>query len=353
MHAAAVARVLQDTGEVVLEGVGGSEMAAAGVRLLERTERLSAVGLLESARALPAHLGLLRRLSRRFAETPCDLAILVDYPGFHLRVADAAAAHRVPVLYYIPPQVWAWGEWRLRALRSRVRAAAVILPFEESYFNGRGVRATFVGHPLLDRPAPPSRDAARRAVGIEPGAPVLGLFPGSRAVEIVRMWPGMWEAARLLQADIPELRVVVAAMPKHSYPGADEFTRWTSGASTVMAAADAGICKSGTTTLEAALAGMPMIVTYRLNPVTAALARRMVRISKIGLINLVAGRALAPEYLQGAATPRELARAVRPLLDPEGAPARAQRSSFAAVRDALGSPGAASRVAELASELAA
>ncbi len=351
-HAAGVVAHLAAAGAQV-EGVGGPRMAAAGARLVTGIDRLAAVGLAESLHTLPAHLRLLRDLRRRLDEGRYDAAVLVDYPGFHLRVAAAARRAGVPVLYYIAPQLWAWGAWRLPALRSRVRHLAVILPFEEPFFSARRIPATFVGHPLLDRPPPPERTWARRLVGAPRQTPLLALFPGSRASEIGRLWPVFRAAARQLRHAIPELSVAVSAIPGQRHDGVDEFIRWEGDSSVLLAAADAGLCKSGTTTLEAALAGMPLVVAYRMHPLTFQLARWAVGVRHVSLVNLLVESDVTPELLQGAATPDALARAVLPLLDRDGPQARAQRAAFAAIRTALGSPGAAERVARLARELAA
>ncbi len=353
-HAADVACALRAARPTIdLEGVGGPRMDAAGVRLLDRIERLSAMGLAEAARSLPAHVRLLRRLKQRFTTGHYDLAVLVDYPGFHLRVARVARKAGVPVLYYIAPQLWAWGEWRLPALRAAVSEMAVILPFEQVYFQERGVAASFVGHPLLDRRALPGRTEARSALGVGNRHPVLALFPGSRPSEITRIWPVFREAACWVRHMVPDLHIVVAATPGFTYGSTDEFVTWWGGAETVFAAADVGLCKSGTTTLEAALAGMPMVIGYRLHALTYAVARRAVRVPHVGLVNLIAGRTVVPEYLQRDATPDNLGRALLPLLERDGAAARVQRTELAAVCAALGEPGAARRVADVAARLVA
>jgi lipid-A-disaccharide synthase len=336
---------------VRLEGMGGPRMAAAGVRLLHDAGRLAAQGLVESAHSLPAHIRLLRDVGHRFHRQAYDLAVFVDYPGFHLAAARAARAAGVPVLHYVAPQLWAWGAWRAARLRHRVDRLAVILPFEEPFFRRRGIDARFVGHPLLDEP-PPGRREARAALGLEPDARVLALFPGSRAGEVKRLWPVFRDAARLAREEDPGLVIALAAVPDAEYAAAPpELVRSRSGA-LLAAAADGGLCKAGTASLEAALAGLPHVVAYRAHPVTWAAARRLVRVPWVSLVNLVAGSGVVPELLQGAATPAALAEAVRPLLV-EPTAREAQRRSFHEVRAALGTPGAAARVARLALELVA
>jgi lipid-A-disaccharide synthase len=351
-HAAAVVRALlaQRPG-LTIEGMGGPDLAAAGSRLEQRMEQLSVIGFAEVLTKIPRHLRYLSHIEKRFAARRYELAVLVDYPGFHLRVARAAARHGVPVVYYIAPQLWAWGEHRIRMLRDAVTSLAVILPFEEAFFRERGIHTTFVGHPLLDRPAPPNRYAARNTCGIPATSTVLGLFPGHRHSEVRRMWPVFRRAALIARQAIPDLEVVVAGVGGRKYPGADEFRVLERDAASVMAAADAALVKSGTTTLEAALSYTPMTVAYRMHPFSHAIARRVIRCRHISLVNLVLERTVVPELVQRDASPRALAVSVLKLLEPNSAEARLQREGFDELRSRLGQPGAAARVARLIAEL--
>ncbi|HXM37147.1 MAG TPA: lipid-A-disaccharide synthase [Gemmatimonadales bacterium] len=350
-HAAAVATALQRRlPGVELEALGGPLLERAGARVLDRMEDFSVVGFVEAIAKIPAHYRLLGRVKKAFQARRYDLVILVDYPGYHLRAAAAAAAAGIPVLYYIAPQMWAWGSWRVRRLAS-VRRLAVILPFEEAFFRERGVAATFVGHPLKDRPPPPGRAEARRLLGLDPARPTLGLFPGSRAQEVTRHWAVFRAAAARVATARPDVQIVAAGAPGASYPEPGAIMVHAGDPLPVFAAADAGICKSGTTTLEAAMADLPMVITYRVHPVSSFIAFRVLRVPWVGLVNLVAGYEVAPELLQGRATPAALAAAVLPLLDP-GAPAtRRQREGLRLVRERLGAPGAADRVADIAAGL--
>ena len=328
-------------------GMGGSRMAAAGATISTRMESLSTIGFTSVIRAIPPHMRVLSQMRRDLRDGVFALALVTDYPGFHLRLTRQAVLSGVPVLYYVAPQLWAWGGWRIERLRRSVTHLAVILPFEESFFRKRGVPTTFVGHPLLDRERPDPHDA-RLSLGLNQSKPVLGLFPGSRRTEVRRMWPVLRKAAGMVRQTIPELEVVVAALPNLEYPGGEIFRLHWSDSAAVMAASDAALCKSGTNTLEAALADTPVVISYQTDTLSYAIAKGLIRCPHVGLVNLVAEREVAPEYIQGSATPEALARAVLPLLDRYGSAAQRQRDGFACVRARLGSAGAAERVAELA-----
>ena len=350
-HAAAVAAALRRRlPGVELEALGGPLLERAGVRVLDRMEAFSVVGFVEALAKIPAHYRLLGRIKQSFAARRYDLVILVDYPGYHLRAAAAAARAGIPVLYYIAPQMWAWGPKRVRKL-APVNQLAVILPFEEKFFRDRGVAATFVGHPLKDRPAPPARGDARRLLGLDPGRPTLGLFPGSRKQEVKRHWPIFRAAAARVAAARPGLQIVAAGTRDAEYPDPGEIKVHLGDPLLVFAAADAGICKSGTTTLEAAIADVPMVITYRVHPISSYIAFRLLQVPWVGLVNLVAGYEVAPEFLQRRATAAALADGVLPLLDGANPVTRRQREGLQLVRHRLGAPGAADRVAELAAAL--
>jgi lipid-A-disaccharide synthase len=355
LHASAVARELVARGAPFrLRGVGGDLMHSAGVNIDEHIRGLAVLGLVEVLRHLPKHWGMLRDVRERLRSGDVALVILIDYPGFNMRVAEAAAESGVPVLYYIVPQVWAWGAGRLQKLARWVRKAAVILPFEQQLLQSHGIDATFVGHPLLDRAInAPDRAAARAQLGLAPDARVLALFPGSRAQEIARHLDPFVETASILRKRDPDLRVIVSAAPhvvidtrRCPFP----IVREASFA--ILRAADAAMCKSGTTTLEASVAGCPHVVAYRTHPITYFAARRLVKIPYIGLVNVVAQREVAREFIQDALQPQAVAAVLRTLLD-RGSPERVRMlADLEGVRRQLGEPGAARRVAEMAHTLA-
>ncbi len=351
LHASGVAEVLRRCApEIPLVGIGGARMERAGVSLLEHTDRLAVMGFSEVIRHIPRHYQLLGELRARLRSGRVGLVMLVDYPGFNMKVAAAAHEAGVPVLYYITPQVWAWGEGRLAKLERMVTKAAVILPFEEELLTKHGIDATFVGHPLLDRAAEymPERAAARAQIGLPDDAPVLALFPGSRAQEIARHLDGFVSTAGELERRVQGLRVIVSVAPGVTVDPARCPYRLVNAASfAVWRAADAALSKSGTSTLEAAVAGCPLVVAYRTGALNYAIARRVVRIPHIGLVNVVAGRQVAPEFIQHDLQPERVADALEPLLVHGSAEREAMLSGLAEVRSRLGEPGAATRVSEL------
>lgn len=356
LHAAGVAAELRaHRPELRLVGVGGERMRAQGVELLEHTDRLAVIGAVEVLSTVPRHWRLLRRIRSRLRGGAVGLVILVDYPGFNLRVAKAAHAAGVPVLYYITPQVWAWGSRRLGTMSRVVTRAAVILPFEEELLRKHGINAKFVGHPLLDRAHDlPSREEARRQLGLPADVALLALFPGSRASEIRRHLDPFVAAAREAERRRPGLRVIVSQAPgvqidprRCPYPlvRAPSYTIWR--------AANAAFAKSGTSTLEAAVAGCPLVIAYRTSSWTYALARRVVKIPHIGLVNVVAQREVAPEFVQEALRPLEVGALLADLLDESSPRRRRMLEDLSQVRSRLGSAGASRIVGDIASEMIA
>ncbi len=354
LHAAGVAAALRRIRpELSLVAVGGPRLAEQGVEMIHRDDQLGVMGFLEVVKHIPRHFRLLHSLERMLERGEIALLVLIDYPGFNMKVAAAAKRAGVPVLYYVTPQVWAWGAGRIPKLAHYVTKAAVILPFEEKLLRGYGIDATFVGHPLLDRARDmPTKQEARETLSLPARAPVLALFPGSRQQEIDRHIDNFVATAKELQQRIPNLEVIVSVAATVALDSKQCPFRFVHSASlTVLRAADAALCKSGTTTLEAAIADCPMIVAYRTGSISFALAKRLVKVRHIGLVNVVAGREVAREFIQNEVVPAQMATALGELLDMKSPRRDEVLAGFADVRAVLGTPGAADRVARMASAL--
>ncbi|HEX4633419.1 MAG TPA: hypothetical protein VH163_06300, partial [Gemmatimonadales bacterium] len=201
-----------------VEAFGGPALESAGATVLDRMEKMSVVGFVEALSTIPAHRRLAARTRESLAAGRYRAVMLVDYPGYHLRFAPQVTALKVPVLYYIAPQLWAWAPGRIKRLRGNVHQLAVILPFEERFFRERGVPTTFVGHPLKDRPPLPTREAARRMLGLDSRRPVLGVFPGSRRQEVAHMWTRFRDAALEVRKALPDAQLIVAGTDRALYP---------------------------------------------------------------------------------------------------------------------------------------
>jgi lipid-A-disaccharide synthase len=350
LHAGKVAEVLRELAPTLrMAGVGGGHMQRAGVEIVEDVQHLAVMGFVEVLQHIPKHWALLRRLRARIESGTVGLVVLLDYPGFNLKVAEVAHNAGVPVLYYITPQVWAWGADRLPKIARLVTKAASILPFEEALLRQHGVDATFVGHPLLDRAQSlPTAGEARAELGLDPTRPVLAVFPGSRRAEIARHLEPFVEAAGEVQRRRPDVQVVVGVAPTVNISPDDCPFPLVQGASfVVQRAASVGLLKSGTNTLEAAVAGLPHVIGYKTSPITYAIAKRVVKIPHIGLVNVVAGREVSREFVQDQFEPARVADALVPLLDEHGPSRQAALAGIAEVRSRLGTPGASRRVAQM------
>ena len=355
LHGAHLARAIaaRDPG-AQLVGIGGPGMRAAGVTMIPGVPQLDLVGLvgLSAVRAIIQRVLAVRRVLK--AE-PWDLVVFIDNPGLNMPWARMAKAAGRRVLYYIAPQIWAWRPGRMKWIQERVDHVVVILPFEPDLYRRAGVRCTFVGHPLLDSVAPEyDRNALRRRYNLEDSASVIGLFPGSRVAEVSMLLPILLETARRLAANDPKTQFVLAQastiddnllhalLQRSPVP----VTVVKDQASEVMAASDLLLVASGTATLQAAVVGTPMVLLYRTTLPTYWIARCLVQVKWIGLVNLVAGRSIVPELIQDEATAERLWQEARRLLTDRHA-YNDMKDGLRQVRGLLGEPGASDRAAEV------
>ncbi len=338
---------------VRVTGFGGDRLAAAGASLVGDYRGLAVTGLVEALRVLPASLGMYRRLVRAVREARPDVFVAIDYPDFNFRLAAAVRRLGVPIVYYIPPQVWAWRSGRLRTLKTLADRILVIFPFEPQIYQAAGTPATFVGHPLVElASATVSRDVFLRGAGLDPSRPVVALLPGSRANEVREILPPVVAALPQIAAGVPGVQFVLARAPGLSESLLDPLASCAVPAvvvegrsDDVLASADAVITASGTATVQAAIHECPMVIVYRVSPLSYAIGRRFVHVDTFGMVNLVAGSRVATELIQDGFTPDAVAaETIRLLTD-----AAARQAMVAALRDVksrLGGHGASRRAAE-------
>jgi lipid-A-disaccharide synthase len=357
MYAARLAAALGARRHARIFGMGGKRMAEAGVELVADYREVSVVGIAEVLHRIPAVIGVQRRLAREAVERRAALGILVDSPGTHLGVARRLKNAGIPVGYFIGPQVWAWRPGRIRVVKRLVSRMVVIFPFEEKIYRDAGVTVDFVGHPLVDLVHPSkSKQEFAAENGMDLERPIVALLPGSRPSEIARNFPPILDACLRLAkgtAPIPGIQFVHAAAPgvRREFWSAYErpsipLQRIEDATYDVLHVADCAVVASGTATVEAALLGTPMIVVYRVAPITALVLRRLLRTPAVGMVNLIAERLVAPELIQDEFTPERVEGEVRRLLGSTSARREAQ-AGLADVRARLGSGGAIERAAAI------
>jgi lipid-A-disaccharide synthase len=334
-------------------GFGGDQLANAGARLIDTFQGHAVTGLTEALKVLPRSWALYKRLIAEAKSARPSALVVVDYPDFNFRLMAAIKRLGVPIIYYVCPQLWAWRPRRMRTMKALVDRALPIFPFEEALYRDAGVDVRFVGHPLVDlaRPAQ-SRDAFLKKLRLDAKAPLLALLPGSRANELERLAPVMAAAIPLIAARVPGVQFVVARAPHLDDGMFDPFgiplvtLRIVEGQTDdVLQACDAVVTASGTATVQTALHGKPMVVLYRLSPMTYRLGKPLANVSMYAMVNLIAGDRIVTELIQDACTPEAVAAEAISLLTDE--PRRAQMiERLADVRTRLGGPGASDRAAE-------
>lgn len=363
MHGANLARaILEQSPSISVEAMGGSCLAEAGATIIQDIEGLAVVGAVEVLRHLPKFKSVFDNLVMHLVKNRPDALILVDYPGFNLRLA-AKIKSLLPdtkIIYYITPQVWAWHKSRLKRMRNLLDLALVIFEFEKPLFEHAGIPVKFVGHPLLDIPEVlnPNPLSVRRELQIPTNGILVGLLPGSRRKEIERMLPVMLDSAKIIANRQPDWRFVIScadsnleqtiriimASKKSNYPIISDRFR------DLLSACDVAAVTSGTATLEAAIQKKPMVVLYKMSPLSYSLARLLVRIKHISLVNIIADRSVVPELIQGKANANALAETLTPFIT-EATLRKSVITALESVRNNLGTPGASARAAKAIIEL--
>jgi lipid-A-disaccharide synthase len=358
MYAARLAIALQKRMDVALFGMGGPQMRAAGVEIITDYSEVSVVGITEVLKRLPSLIRAMRHLVDEAARRQPPLAILTDFPGFHLRLARKLLPKGIRNVYYICPQFWAWRPWRANLVRRRFANALCIFPFEEKFYADAGVPVKFIGHPLVGNvKATLTRELFCKKYGLQEGHPIVTVLPGSRRGEIAHHVPVLAEALKeIRQKHQGPLEIVVAVAPgldiaklKAKFSPNLQMHFIEDDTYNALAAADLAIVSSGTATVETALLGRPMIVVYRLSPMTARLAKPLVRTKFFSMVNLIAGRAVVPELIQDDFTPARVAQEAEKLLSPsEESRNRVETMTrgLEEVRRLLGPPGAVERAAD-------
>ena len=332
-------------------GLGGDRLAATDVRLLAHIKDLAVVGLVEV-------LSHLRRIKRLFDSVVAeaerlrpDVAVLIDYPDFNLRLARELKKRGIPVVYYVSPQLWAWRRGRIKDVKRDVAKMLVIFPFEEGIYRDAGVPVAFVGHPLVDHVTPPSdRAVVAQRLGLDPGRRVVAVLPGSRHKEVAFNLPPMLGAVKLLRKQRPELQFALAAAPhlraaSFQEAAASGVTILEGMTRDILAAATVAMVASGTATVETALTMTPMVVVYRLSGLTYALGKPLVSVSNYAMVNLIAGRVVVPELIQSDFTPTRVVEETLRILD-DGAARSSMLRDLEHVRTRLGKGGATARAAD-------
>ena len=345
--------------DAAIFGLGGQRLMAGGGELLADYRGLSVTGLVEAVRVIPRSVSVLHQLvGAARAEKP-DALVLVDFPDFNFRLAAAVKPLGVPIIYYISPQLWAWRQGRMKVMKRLVDRVLVIFPFEEQIYRDAGVPVQFVGHPLIDLArAQEPKDSFLREAGLDAARPIVALLPGSRPNEVERLLPIVRDAVAAIAAQLPQAQFVIARAPSLDDRLFDGV-KWSgvrpvevlARTDDVLGIADVAITASGTATVQAALHGRPMVVVYRLSPMTYRLGRRFLLVDHVAMVNLIAGRRLVPELIQDECTPARIAAETISLLT-DLPRAEEMRRGLAGVRAKLGAPGASGRAAEAVLEVA-
>ena len=358
MHGAKLAQAIKyHASDSFLFGIGGNAMQMEGVRLIVNAKTLSVVGITEVFAKLPTIYRALATVKKALCSLKPDLLILIDFPDFNFHVAAVAKKLNIPILYYISPQIWAWRQNRVKKIKRLVDHMAVILPFEARFYHEHNVPVTFVGHPLLDRILPKLSSQSSTTQSKEP---VIGLLPGSREKEVSTLLPVMLGAAKIIKEHLPAARFIVSCSESlqddlvmdvvSQYASTLEIEIIRGSVSEVFRQSRMLVAASGTVTLEAALYGIPMVIVYKVSPLSYWLGKRLIKVKHIGIVNLIVQKELLPELIQDNASPRTIAETVIAMINDQDRLRRIEKE-LSSIRDLLGGAGASDRVARIALDI--
>jgi len=359
---ALAAEILKLEPGAVITGFGSDRLRAAGASLVGDFKGLSVTGLTEALPVIRRSWQNYRALVRAAEEARPDVFVPIDFPDFNFFPARALHKRGVPVVYYISPQLWAWRRGRLKTMKRVADRVLVIFPFEAPFYEAEGVPVTFVGHPLLElTPLPEAREPFLRRHGLDPARPVVALLPGSRRNELRNILPDLVRTAGVIAGRLPSAQFLIARAPHLDDELLQPLADWPDGAcrpvvvegqtDAVLSSADVAVLASGTVTVQAALHGCPMVIVYRVGPITYRLGKPLLHVDTYGMVNLVAGSRVVPELIQDDFTPEAAAaEALKVLLDPQHA--AKVKADLATVRGRLGTAGATRRAAEAVIEAA-
>jgi len=358
LHGAKLAQSIKNRDrDTLLFGIGGSAMKKEGVRILIDSKTLSVVGITEVLSKLTTIYRAMTTVKKALSRLKPDLLILIDFPDFNFHVAAAAKKLGIPILYYISPQIWAWRQNRVHKIKRLVDHMAVILPFEAAFYRKHHVPVTFVGHPLLDRIRPMVSSPSSAP---QTNKPIIGLLPGSREKEVSTLLPVMLEAANMIRRQLPAVRFVISCSESIKDDLVEDLVRQHASrleieiikgsVTDVFRQSRMLMAASGTVTLEAALYGIPMVIVYKVSPLSYWLGKRLIKVKHIGIVNLIAQKELLPELIQDNASPQTIAETVTAMINDQER-LRQIKKELVGIRDHLGGAGASDRVARIALSL--
>jgi lipid-A-disaccharide synthase len=354
MYAAQLASALRRRVDVDLFGMGGPKMREAGVDTVVDCSEVGVLGVVEIVRKLPALRWAWKRLISEIERRNPTLAILTDFPAFHLRLSRILRRKRIPNVYFVCPQFWAWRPWRVRLVKRRFVRGLCIFPFEEDFYRKAGVETDWIGHPLVDAVrSSTTRDSFALRYGLNPGLPIIAVLPGSRPSELAHHMPELMAAVAQMSSG-HERQFVFALAPGltqaqlklHMGTLGSSMTIVENATYELLGAADVAVVSSGTATIEAALIGVPMVVVYRVAPFTAWVVRHLARTQIFAMVNVLAGKEIVPELIQDAFTPERVAQETERLLG-SAEDRESMKRELANVRERLGPPGAIERAADI------